>query len=76
MEDYKIKANEDFFLKIIDFLNEGGVYFFPDAKKSYTKEGDVLVGEEDALARIKPIVSEEFYNKYFKIKSNEAEKNK
>jgi hypothetical protein len=67
MENYKIEANEIFFKNIIKSLNEGGLYAFPDAMEVYKKEGEFLVGSEVALSKIKDIVSEDFYNKYFKL---------
>lgn len=69
MEDYQIKANEQFFKKVIQFLKEGGVYAYPDAMETYTKEGDFLVGNASALLKVKGLVSKEFYNKYFKLKN-------
>lgn len=67
MENYKIKSNEIFFKNIINVLNEGGIYMFSDAMEVYKKEGEFLVGSEVALSKIKNIVSEDFYNKYFKL---------
>lgn len=67
MEDYKIKANEEFFLTVITIVKEGGKYIFPAANTTYIKEGDTLVGDQDALDAVKPLVSEEFFNKHLKL---------
>ena len=70
MEQYQIEANEKFFKNIINSLNEGGCYFFIDAQQAYYKSGDVLLGNKNALQKVKGIVSNKFYNKYFKLKEN------
>jgi|LakMenE01Jun11ns_1017448.scaffolds.fasta_scaffold8530971_1 hypothetical protein len=68
MEDYKIKANEQFFSNILNVLTEGGKYMFPKAMQTYTKENNKLVGNVIALSHIKDIVSDKFYNENFKLK--------
>jgi hypothetical protein len=68
MEDYKIKANEQFFSNILNVLTEGGKYMFPKAMQIYTKENNKLVGNAIALSHIKDIVSDKFYNENFKLK--------
>jgi hypothetical protein len=71
MEQYQIEANEHFFKKVIQYLKEGGVYAYPDAMETYTKEGAFLVGNAIALLKVKELVSPAFYNKYFNLKTNE-----
>ena len=76
MENYKIKANEEFVLSILKLLKDEGTYIFPAANTIYKKEKDTLVGNQDALDAVKPLVSEEFFNKYLKLNKNEvSEKN-
>ena len=70
MEQYKIHANEIFFKNIIDSLNEGGCYFFIDAAQIFYKSGNVLIENKKALQKVKGIVSNDFYNNYFKLKEN------
>jgi hypothetical protein len=67
MEDYKIKANEEFFLSILRIVKDGGTYVFPAANTTYTIEKDTLLGNQDALDAVKPLVSEEFFNKHLKL---------
>lgn len=71
MEQYQIEANEKFFKKVIQYLKEGGVYAYPDAMETYTKEGGFLVGNAIALLKVKELVSPAFYNEYFKLKTEE-----
>lgn len=66
MENYKIEANEAFFEKVMLFLKEGGTYCYPAVGCIYTKIGGFLTGNKEAMDNIKPIVSEKFFNAYFK----------
>lgn len=70
MEDYKIKANEDFFKSINDMLKIGGTYTFPAFNKVYIKTEDKFEASQEALDVISPIVSKEFFDKYFKLQQN------
>lgn len=67
MEDYKIKANEEFFSSILRVVKDGGMYVFPAANTTYTVEANTLIGDQDALDAVKPLVSEEFFNKHLKL---------
>ena len=62
------KEKEIFFKNIIDSLNEGGCYFFIDAAQIFYKSGNVLIENKKALQKVKGIVSNDFYNNYFKLK--------
>jgi hypothetical protein len=69
MEDYKIKANEQFFSNILNVLTEGGKYMFPKAMQIYTKENNKLVGSTESMVHIKDIVSDKFFNNHFETKN-------
>lgn len=66
MEKYMIEANEMFFKNVIETLNDGGIYVFPSAMKSYQKKGNFLVGTKDALDCVRDIVSNNFFQTHFK----------
>lgn len=68
MEDFKIKANEEFFTNVLNLLVEGGSYGFPKTMQTYKKENNKLVGNATALSHIKDLVSIKFYNENFKLK--------
>lgn len=70
MEAYKIKANEEFFKNMHNLLKNGGVYIFPDAKQVYIKENDVYKTSQDGMDAVSPLVSKEFFDKYFKLQEN------
>jgi len=70
MEDYKIKANEDFFEFINDMLKTGGTYIFPAADQVYIKTKDKFEASQEALDAVNPLVSKEFFDKYFKLQQN------
>ena len=40
MEDFKIKANEEFFTNVLNLLVEGGSYGFPKTMQTYKKENN------------------------------------
>lgn len=70
MTDYQIRENEKFFKKIINTLNENGCYFFIDEGEAYFKKGSMLVGNEQALRKVKKLVSKEFYIENFKLQKD------
>lgn len=70
MEDYKIKANEHFFENINGLLKIGGTYTFPAVDQVYIKTEDKFEASQEALDEISPLVSKEFFDKYFKLQQN------
>jgi hypothetical protein len=70
MEQYKIEANEDFFEFINGMLKTGGTYIFPAADQVYIKTEDKFEASQEALDEISPLVSKEFFDKYFKLQQN------
>lgn len=59
------KANEQFFLNMINSLHEYGVWCWKDKNLIYKKVGDKLTANSEDLAFIKEIVSSEFFDKNF-----------
>jgi len=70
MEQYKIKANEDFFEFINGMLKTGGTYTYPAANQVYIKTEDKFEASQEALDAVNPLVSKEFFDKYFKLQQN------
>jgi hypothetical protein len=70
LEEYQIKQNEQFFRNVINILNEGGSYVFPAAQQTYKKIGDTVVGSQDALDAVKGLVTDQFFNQYFKLEED------
>ena len=64
---YQLEANEAFFTSIITLLSEGGVYIWKDQMEIFKKRGNHLSATIQALAKVKPIVSDEFLCKNFRI---------
>lgn len=63
----KHKANERFFESVFHMLKQGGVYQWIAERETFTKVGSKLVADHpQGLAKIKEIVSEEYFNKRFK----------
>jgi hypothetical protein len=67
MENHKLRANEEFFIKTIEILREGGKYGWPATGHTFTKRCGKLLGSEAALAEVKKIVSGNFFQHYFGI---------
>ena len=65
MEKYKIEANEQFFLQVLRFVKEGGVYGWPAEAEVFTKKNGKLVGSPASINKVRGIVSEEFFTKTF-----------
>lgn len=59
------KANEQFFLNMINSLHEYGVWCWKDKNLIYKKVGNKLTANSEDLAFIKEIVSPEFFDKNF-----------
>ena len=63
---YQKKANEQFFLNTLNFLNEGGVYIFKDYPECvFTKRDGKFICNMDSYAMIIPLVTKTFIKKYF-----------
>ena len=67
MEQFKIFANEQFFMRTISLLKEGGSYGWPATGHTFTKRGEKLLGSPEALEEVKKIVSGNFFKNYFGI---------
>ena len=64
----QIAANEDFFLKMLNLLNDGGMYVFPAANAVFKKHYGVFYAMNPPnLDAIKELVSDNFKNRYFRI---------
>ena len=59
------KANEQFFINMINSLHEYGVWCWKDKNLIYKKVGNKLTANSEDLAFIKEIVSPEFFDKNF-----------
>lgn len=70
LEEFQIKTNEQFFRNVINILSEGGSYVFPAAQQTYKKQGDTVVGNQEALDAVKGLVTDQFFNKHFKLEDN------
>lgn len=68
--EFQIKQNEQFFRNVINILNEGGSYVFPAAQKTFKKQGDTVVGSQEALDAVKGLVTDDFFNKHFKLEKD------
>lgn len=68
MTQEKIKANEDYFVKIIGILNEGNVFVWKSIQEPFYKRGDKLQCSKRALNEVENIVTEEFFKKHFELK--------
>lgn len=68
MEEYKIKANEQFFINTINTLREGGMWVWKDFGFIFYKENNKLVGDVRGVIEVKGIVSEEFFKKHFVVR--------
>ena len=51
-------------------LKTGGTYIFPAADQVYIKTEDKFEASQEALDEISPLVSKEFFDKYFKLQQN------
>lgn len=68
MEEYKLIANENFFDNVLHLLNEGGTWAWPDELEIFTKNGDKLLSNQNALDKIEPIVRHDYFIKRFSLK--------
>lgn len=67
MEEEQLKENEKFFINILSILNEDGRFAYPAINEIFKKKDDVFYGTENGINEIKKIVSEDFFNKHFKV---------
>lgn len=67
MEEYQIKANEEFCDRIIQTMKENGVWGWPDEQVCFVIRNGKIWGDEEALEKISRIVSKEYFNKKFGI---------
>ena len=75
MDDFKIKANEDFFDQVIANLKEGGVYVFPNAGTAYVQKDGFLWTDDVGINAVRTIVSDEYLKAKFKeYPDNRADK--
>lgn len=72
MEPFKINANEQFFIKMIEVLKENGKYGWPATGHTFTKRGGKLLGSAEGLAEVKKIVSGNFFQHYFGISQKDS----
>jgi hypothetical protein len=67
----QIEANEQFFLKMLKLLNDGGIYVFPEANAVFKKHYGVFYAMNPPnLDSIKDLVSEDFKKQYFRVLVN------
>lgn len=67
MEQFKLKANEEFFDMVIRSLKDGGCWGWPDEMEFFTKKNGKLCGSKKALYKVMHIVSNEYFNEKFEI---------
>lgn len=65
MEDYQIKANEQFFINVLNLLHEHGVWVWKDKSLLYKKVGNKLTASTEDLEHIQNIVSSDFFSNHF-----------
>lgn len=56
-------ANVAYFQMMIDLLEEGGVYTWPDAKETYTMKNGKFIGSKTAIRKMKEITLPSFHSK-------------
>lgn len=65
------KANEAFFDLIIELLNDGGTYIYPEANSIFIKKNNQLTTEKlEYLNTVKEIVTKEYFNRTFSLTYN------
>jgi hypothetical protein len=68
MEAYKIQANEDFFTYLLEILNDGGTWGWPNEGEYFIKKGNTFFGTASGLSKVKKIVTPAYYEAHFKLK--------
>jgi hypothetical protein len=63
MTNYQKKVNQRFFEKMIEFLGENCIYFWPQELEFYTVHSGCFVGTKKAINKIKGITPIEFHNR-------------
>ena len=61
MEAYKIKANEDFFTYLLEILNDGGTWGWPNEKEFFIKKGNTFFGTLSGLKKVKDQLKQQQY---------------
>lgn len=65
LKNNEIKANEDFFNRILNLLKENGKWAWPDTGALFTKVDGKLQGSPEGLQAVKNIVSPEYFDRHF-----------
>ena len=55
--------NDQYFNQVINFLKEGGVYTWQDAKENYTMKNGKFIGSKTAIEKMKNITTPSFHSK-------------
>lgn len=64
----QIEANEQFFLKMLNMLNDGGTYVYPAAMSVFKKHYGVFYAiNPPNLDSIEGLVSDNFKKRYFRV---------
>jgi len=56
----KVLATQ-FFNQVINNLNEGGTYVWPDAKESYVMKNGKFIGSKTAIRKMKEVTTVDFH---------------
>jgi hypothetical protein len=78
MKDYstltkeQMRANENWFTNVLNTLQEGGRYAFPDAMEIYVKRGNKLICTKGGFDAVVGLVRKEYLEKNFKIEEGGA----
>ena len=62
--------NEEYFLKVLNTLAEGGVFGWKDLGEVLVKRNRKFQCQEKAYNKAKEIVTQDFFNKNFELKVN------
>lgn len=63
MDNFKKEVNGKWFNQLLNSLNDGGVWIYPDIMEGFTKKGDKLVGSKRGVKAVKEITPESFHSK-------------
>ena len=55
--------NDQYFTQVINMLNDGGNYTWPDAKENYTMKNGKFIGSKTAIEKMKNITTPSFHSK-------------
>lgn len=65
LPEYQIKANEEFFSRMLNYLNEGGVWGWISEQEVFHKIDGKFVGSPAAFNKVRRIVSRKFLTENF-----------